>query len=57
MVSARTKPWPEQTLVEEAVNVEHGEWYMVNVSRVRELSRNQPYELEDHLCSTTSHEP
>ena len=45
-------PWPERTLVEEAVNVEHGEWIMVNVSRVRELSPNQPYEFEDVLSVT-----
>ena len=42
-------PWPERTLLEEAFNVEHGEWFMVNVSRVRELSRDQPYEAEDVL--------
>ena len=43
-------PRPEQTLVEEAVNVEHGA--MVNVTRVRELSPNQPYAAEDVLSLT-----
>ena len=42
-------PWPERTLVEEAVKTEHGEWIMVNVTRVRELSQDQPYEAEDVL--------
>ena len=45
-------PWPERTLIEEAVNTENGEFYMVNVSRVRELSRDQPYEAEDVLSLT-----
>ena len=45
-------PWPDRTLVEEAVDTEHGEWYMVNVTRVRELSRDQPYEAEDVLSLT-----
>ena len=31
------------------MNTEHGEWIMVNVSRVRELSQDQPYEAEDVL--------
>ena len=33
-------PWPERTLVEEAVNTEHRDFYMVNVQHVRELSRD-----------------
>ena len=45
-------PWPERTLVEEAVNIEHGEWIMVNASRVGELSRDQPFEAEDVLSLT-----
>ena len=35
--------------MEEAVNTDHGDWFMVNVSRVRELSQDQPYEAEDVL--------
>ena len=45
-------PWEERTLVEEAVAVDNGAWYMVNVSRVRELSRDQPFEAEDVLSLT-----
>ena len=45
-------PWPEQTLVEEAVNTEHRDFYMVNVQRVRELSRDQPFVAEDVLSLT-----
>ena len=45
-------PWPERTLVEEAVSVEHRDFYMVNVQRVRELSRDQPFEAEDVLSLT-----
>ena len=41
-------PWPERTLVEEAVDPQ-GEWYMVNIARVRELSRDQPFDAEDVL--------
>ena len=44
--------WEERTLVEEAVAVDNGAWYMVNVSRVRELSRDQPFEAEDVLSLT-----
>ena len=45
-------PWPEQTLAEEAVNTEHRDFYMVNVQRVRELSRDQPFVVEDVLSLT-----
>ena len=45
-------PWPERTSVEKAVNTEHDEWIMVNVTRVRELSRDQPYEAKDMLSLT-----
>ena len=41
-------PWPERTLVEEAVDPQ-GEWYMQNIARVRELSRDQPFYAEDVL--------
>ena len=40
--------WPERTLVEEAVDPQ-GEWYMPNIARVRELSRDQPFHAEDVL--------
>ena len=45
-------PWPEWTLREEAVNTDHGEWFMGNMSRVRQLSQDQPYEAEDVLSLT-----
>ena len=45
-------PWPERTLVEEAVSVEPRDFYMVNVTRVRELSPNQPFEAEGVLSLT-----
>ena len=38
-------PWPDRTLVEEAVAAEHG--YLEDVTVVRELSEDQPYEVED----------
>ena len=38
-------PWPDRTLVEEAVAAEHG--YLEDVTVVRELSQDQPYEVED----------
>ena len=38
-------PWPDRTLVEEVVGAEHG--YLEDVTVVRELSQDQPYEVED----------
>lgn len=43
-------PWPERTLVEEAVQAEDG--YLEDVTIVRNLSRDQSYEVEDVLSLT-----
>ena len=43
-------PWPESTLIEEAVNAEQG--MVINVSEVRYLSRDQSFEAENVLSLT-----
>ena len=42
--------WPERTLIEDAVNAEHG--YLEDLTVIRNLSRDQPVEVEDVLSLT-----